>query len=413
MLKIRFGTMILVNAAMSICVAMLVVAAMGELVSVYKYWQLLRASLVAMFISVVLLFSLRCYAGTLKMPYAEAVSGMHRLIRDRNLVYSEDRGTFIVRLGPYASARIRLEAHGEAVDVFFAPHGTPRGRSLVVLLAILAYTLPVAVAISIRFALLSRQFASDMLAHVSSNGQVAVGVSVRETTKDMLETSLIEARRIALETYEARRSDYHDYVALLAMGCVLSAVVGLILLLAYHISPTMEEAGPWLLALAAAGSVAFVSGLWTLKKRMRPEVNHLESWVKKLEQRLVIESMSTPLDDDSETSFEVLAAVGKELPAWFSNRARSWYYFHPWTGVLVMLLGFLAFSIAMSGVAVQPFGGVNGVAFLVAAVVAACAALVHRRAKALAAAERARFCDGWRQRWDAMMSDSDGLLGGR
>lgn len=411
MLKIRLGAMLLVNATVSVCAALLVSEAMTRVMSVYEHWQLLRASLIAMFISVVLMYSVRCYAGTVPVPYADAVSDVHRYIRGRGLVYSERHGTFTVRLGKYSSAKVHVRGCQDGAEVFFSPYGTQNGRGLVIILAVLGYSLPVALAISVRFALSARLFASEVLAHLSAPGRSIAESQTRETTKELLETSLTEARRIALETYEARRSDYHDYVLLLVMGCIAAAVLGLILLLMHHDSPIAPEFGLWLLGSAAAASAAALSGIWMLRRRMTPEIDHLREWVERLELQLVVESMETPLDEQSETSFEVLAAVGKELPGWLSSRRRSGSFFHPWTSMLILVLGFLTYSFVMSGITWQGFGKTSWVSFLAAAVTATLAVYLHRWMKKTVAAERAQFCDGWRSRWDAMMSDSDRLLG--
>lgn len=411
MLKVRLGAMLLVNAAVSVCAALLISEAMTRVMSFYEYWQLLRASLIAMFISVVLMYSVRCYAGTVPVPYADAVSAAHRYIRGRGMVYSERHGTFTVRLGKYASAKVYVKGRQDGVEVSYSPYGTQNGRGLVVILAVLVYTLPVALAVSLRFALSAKLFAYEVVAHLSDPVRREAECQERETIKEMLETSLTEARRVALETYEARRSDYHGYVLLYVTGCIMATVLGLILLLFYHDSQGIPEFGLWLAGSAAAASAAVLSGLWALKRRMSPEIEHLRGWVERLELQLVAESMETPLDEQSETSFEVLAAVGKELPGWLSGRRRSGSFFHPWTSMLILVLGFLTYSFVMSGITWQGFGKTSWVSFLAAAVTATLAVYLHRWMKKTVAAERARFCDGWRSRWDAMMSDSDRLLG--
>lgn len=412
-MRLRFWMALLVNVTVSACGAILISEAMARIWFIYAYWQLIRTTFIAMLISVALMYLLRCHAGTLQLPYADAVSGMHRYIRSRGLVCTRSEGTFVVRLGEYASAKIYVRSGRDGVEVHFAPYATHRGRGLVVILAVLAYTLPVALAMSLRFALSARLFASEALAYLSSPERLSAESATRETTRELLETSLTEARRIALETYEARRSDYQGYTLLVMMGCIMTAILGLIFIILLRGHDVTDDLQWWLLGSLAPTFAAFAAAFWALRRRMKPEIDALRGWVTRLEVQLAIETLESPLDDQDETSFEVLAAVGKELPEWLSRKRRSGSFFYPFTTMAIVVLAYLTFTFVMSGISWQPFEIRSALSFLAAGVTATSAFLLYYHVKGRVAEERAKFCDGWKSRWEAMMSDSERLLGGR
>ena len=167
-----------------------------------------------------------------------------------------------------------------------------------------------------------------------------------DAIRDMLIVSISEARRLAMEAYQARRSSYHDFI-LVAFGMVglLGGMVIFVLMISFDVlAGTCYQFPASFIISFSLGAVAFL----VLGPSLKPKLLAAKERVVRLDQALAREAVGSP-GTDGQTAIELLLQVSSELPEWLVARNKGGYR-NPWAWFLIFFVSMFSVSALLSGV---------------------------------------------------------------
>jgi hypothetical protein len=400
-----YVTLIIISmfAFTAILYTALAVLTAPDLWSIILYWGPMAG--------VVILYYTRFKSASLCNTADTAAEALSRELMGAKYLVERAGTDFIVRLDRSTGVAVAVKPKDQGCQASYCLKATPRGRARLGILTVIVP--PMAFFLLVFYLSKAIRFGEGPLRKIAE-GVKAQPVKRERGIRELLTEGLSEARRLALEAYEARRSDYEDMV-------ILSFVMGLFallvaLLVSFYIGGWEGPDVNPLMAIVA-GTVAFgfstLLSVYLVRRKYSPQLDGLRSWNSALSAAFESEALPAIGDVTPHSSFELLAEASRELPTWVEIRRTSMMAREPLWSMLMVYSIYAGFFLLWGGSIAMLDGSAGG---LIAAAIGTAAIvfglLIYIVSAKRRAVEAKTLHERWRKRSDEMASHIEDLLGG-
>jgi len=337
----------------------------------------------------------------------------HRLRISRFRVSSKP-GQLIITTSSIAAVKVKARRTSEGTVIIYQSSATPSGWSIILILLLVMYTGPVALAISLYILYKASIFASTRIKPRLSQLPIPTLHDQELDARGMLIDGLSEGHRLSAEAYEAARSTYQDHILIVVtMGIILFLTV--VLSAGFYLLQDIdaETRVPLAFLIGLVSALAFMVISWRrFASKAVPALRELKSWKARLDRALTREVAHEDLPDDEPCSFEMMADSLREIPKWMRIRKKAGMFRQPLHWILIVLFAYSAIMAAFMSVLSVGNGQSSAATWSIAfSSLFACLALaIYLRWRKSQREEYEATVKDWAIRHDELMADVEAYL---
>ncbi len=345
-------------------------------------------------------------------PHA-ALSALAHALRAMAFDVAEGGDHISVRVGSLTRVKLRARAVRGGTVISYQADATPGGWTTIIVSVLVLPPLSVLVSLFV----LNRALLFVERRILTRLDQLPTVASCTIGTRALLVQGLSEGHRMALEAYEAEKSNYEDKTIITSILGLFLFVAMVVLMMQVSVFDGFPETSFWpVISVCVAAAVCFVIPLiFAARHRARPRILELKSQAARLEVALARETSLTPPPDGYPSSFELVADAWQQMPRWLESKRRAGMFMDPGTWLVIFILAYAGvLGIALTAVSVAQNSGPVQIAtgLGLAASFWIATYVLYTRWRESCVEEAARVRADWSKRLESMQTEMERFLRG-